>query len=67
MEMEEAEAMDKPWLVGRRGETPNSVVAVYVYGDDRKLYSLTPNRNGDDAQLIGTQIPDQPKHGAREP
>ena len=55
--MGEVEDLEKSWLVGRgagRGETPNSGVFVYVYGDDSELQSLPPDQNGDDAPLIGT-------------
>ena len=59
--MEEAEALDESWLVGRggeRGETPNSGDVVYRDEDGRKSYSLMLDRNVDNAPLIVTQTPD---------
>ena len=52
---------------GGRGETPDSGGGVYVEGGDRESYSLSPNRNSNNAPPIRTQIPDQMECGALDP
>ena len=68
--MGEAEDLEKAWLVGRgggKGETSNSCVVAFGYGDDSESYSLPPDWNGENAPLIGMQTSDQPERGAQEP
>ena len=50
MDMGEAEALEKAWLVGRgggRGETPYSGGGVNGDRDDSRLYHLPNEQNGD--------------------
>ena len=60
--MGEAEALEKACSVGR--ETPNSVVVLYGDRENSESYPLPPNRNGNNAPLIGMQTPDQPERSA---
>ena len=57
-DMEKAEAPEKAWLAGMGwgvgGVNTNSDGGVYGDGYNRKLYSLSPEQNGDDAPLNGT-------------
>ena len=54
MEMGEAEALEKAWLLGRgggRGVNPNYGGTVYVYGYESESYYLSHDQNGDNAPL----------------
>ena len=62
-EMEEAEDLEKTWLVDSRGVGGVPAYVGVAYGDsyNRKLCSLTPDHNYDDVHLIGLQTSDQPE------